>query len=259
LREKIRNCVTMRSRRFALSGVVSGEREMLRIRIVMAAAIAALVLASGSVAAQTGDQPGQPLKLLAGLRPPHEKKMHESKASVHAKTAHKTTHKTAAKLAARVRGAGKTHGKVAAAQSNPVPTETAPVAPPVNAWPAADTPATVSAPEPAPADSPPPQQGTVTFEGQKVQLESPNRLNALDLAAGDSNDATARAQNDNAGAAPAAPIALAAPMHQDAGQNADTVGGASWIAQVLAAFGGAVAAGAVAWFLIGSGPVRIYG
>jgi hypothetical protein len=44
-------------------------------------------------------------------------------------------------------------------------------------------------------------------------------------------------------------------MHRDE----SAVGGASWIAQVLAALGGAVAAGAVAWFLIGGGPVRTYG
>ena len=37
------------------------------------------------------------------------------------------------------------------------------------------------------------------------------------------------------------------------------MGSASWIAQVLAALGGAVAAGTVAWFLIGGGPQRMYG
>ncbi len=45
----------------------------------------------------------------------------------------------------------------------------------------------------------------------------------------------------------------------DARAGAGPVGSASWIAQVLAALGGAVAAGAVAWFLIGSGPLRTYG
>jgi hypothetical protein len=42
-------------------------------------------------------------------------------------------------------------------------------------------------------------------------------------------------------------------------KDASAVGSASWIAQVLAAFGGAVAAGVVAWFLIGGGPQRMYG
>jgi hypothetical protein len=66
---------------------------------------------------------------------------------------------------------------------------------------------------------------------------------------------------------PASPAALVAPVRADAGQtaqpasdqNATTVGSASWTAQVLAALGGAIAAGLVAWFLLGTGPVRTYG
>lgn len=41
-------------------------------------------------------------------------------------------------------------------------------------------------------------------------------------------------------------------------QDASAVGGLAWIAQAFAALGGAVAAGVVAWFLIGAGPVRTY-
>ena len=37
------------------------------------------------------------------------------------------------------------------------------------------------------------------------------------------------------------------------------IGGAAWIAQVLAALGGALTAGIVAWFLIGAEPTRNYG
>jgi hypothetical protein len=37
------------------------------------------------------------------------------------------------------------------------------------------------------------------------------------------------------------------------------VGSTSWILQVMAALGGAVAAGSVAWFLIGAAPQRTYG
>jgi hypothetical protein len=93
-----------------------------------------------------------------------------------------------------------------------------------------------------------------------VQVDSPNQVNELDLAARDNNAAApSAALSDRPDVATAAQTALAAPVHADAGQNVDTVGSVSWIAQVLAAFGGAVAAGAVAWFLIGSGPVRIYG
>ena len=47
---------------------------------------------------------------------------------------------------------------------------------------------------------------------------------------------------------------------QDPGaQNSSAIGGAARIAQVLAALGGAVTAGIVAWFLIGAEPVRTYG
>ena len=42
-------------------------------------------------------------------------------------------------------------------------------------------------------------------------------------------------------------------------QQGSDVGSTSWIMQVLAALGGAVAAGSVAWFLIGSTPQRTYG
>jgi len=93
-----------------------------------------------------------------------------------------------------------------------------------------------------------------------VQVESSNQINELDLAADNDNSATAgAAPSESTDAAAPVQAVLAAPVNQDASQNTDTVGSASWIAQVLAAFGGAVAAGAVAWFLIGSGPVRIYG
>ena len=75
------------------------------------------------------------------------------------------------------------------------------------------------------------------------------------------------AANAMANAMPASPAALVAPVHADASQtaqtasdqNATTVGSASWIAQVLAALGGAIAAGVVAWFLLGTGPQRMYG
>ena len=42
-------------------------------------------------------------------------------------------------------------------------------------------------------------------------------------------------------------------------QQPNEVGSTSWILQVLAALGGAVTAGTVAWFLIGGTPQRTYG
>ena len=41
-------------------------------------------------------------------------------------------------------------------------------------------------------------------------------------------------------------------------QNPNPVGGPTWIAHVLAALGGAIAAGAVAWFLINPLTVQSY-
>jgi hypothetical protein len=234
---------------------------MLRIRICIAAAVAVSVLAAGGALAQTNDQVGQPLKLLAGLRPPHETKAHGSKVTVHTKTAHKTSYKTAGKFAARTKPVGKRHNKIATAQSDPAPAQIAPIAPPPNVWPTTDATAPTNAPvaETSPADNAP-QQNTVTFEGQTVQVESANQVSEIDLAADNANPAPANAApSDHADAAPASQTLLATPVLRATSQNADAVGSASWIAQVLAAFGGAVAAGAVAWFLIGSGPVRIYG
>jgi len=67
--------------------------------------------------------------------------------------------------------------------------------------------------------------------------------NASDQPANDQN--AGAAQNDSA--------------QNTSAQDTSAVGSASWIAQVLAALGGAIAAGTVAWFLIGAGPVRTYG
>ncbi len=46
---------------------------------------------------------------------------------------------------------------------------------------------------------------------------------------------------------------------QNAGaENSASIGSTTWIAQGLAALAGAIAAGVLAWFLIGDGPVRTY-
>jgi hypothetical protein len=138
----------------------------------------------------------------------------------------------------------------------------------------------------------------VVVGGQTVQVASADQVNEIDLAADNTPpnappmestappsdrtdvmvaaDAMAQAAMAKATMAEAPPrAAFVAPSPTDAGQNAgdqnasaaenasaqetSAVGSASWIAQVLAALGGAIAAGAVAWFLIGSGPQRMYG
>ncbi len=94
------------------------------------------------------------------------------------------------------------------------------------------------------------------MNGQSVEIASPDYLNDIDRTAGDRLPAaSAPAQSDIADAAPVSQAVFAAPAHKEGSR----VGSASWIAQMLAAIGGALAAGTVAWFLIGTGPVRIYG
>jgi hypothetical protein len=218
---------------------------MPRIRIVSASVLKALaiVLAIGGASARaaTSDLSEKPPTLLAGLKPPHQSNA-QSKASVHAANP------------------GKRHIKIAAAHS-PKPQARTDAAPP-EAWPAplAMVPADTAAASPAetvPPDNAP-APGEVVVGGQTVQVAAPDQVNAIDLAGGDKlEEVPAAAPLDRADVAPAAQSVLAAPMDSQASQTA--VGKASWIAQVMAALGGAVAAGAVAWFLIGSGPVRLYG
>jgi hypothetical protein len=233
---------------------------MLRIRIVsvsVQAAIAvitvALAIGGASARAATSESSGNPLPLLAGLSPPHD-----SKVTAHARTVARTNKKAVKKLAAETHNklAARKHHAIAAADSTaqPAPSAAAPTAWPVaDAAPPADI-ATAPPPDNAPPDNAP-QMSAVVVDGETVQVASPNQINALDLAADDTLTQTPAAVP--ADAAPAAQTVLAAPLHQDAGP--DAVGSTSWIAQAMAALGGAVAAGAVAWFLIGSGPVRIYG
>jgi hypothetical protein len=126
----------------------------------------------------------------------------------------------------------------------------------------------------------------VVVGGQTVQVATADQVNEMDLAADNSPRITqpttqptiqptesteppsdrsdlAAAADAMAKAMPASQAvstpAPAAASQTASDQNASTVGSASWIAQALAALGGAIAAGTVAWFLIGAGPVRTYG
>jgi hypothetical protein len=91
-------------------------------------------------------------------------------------------------------------------------------------------------------------------------VAAPEAVNDIDLAADKkvekTDDAAAAAVAPNSDvpqAKPAVQAMVATPAHTN------PIGSPSWIAQVLAAFGGAVAAGSVAWFLIGSTPQRMQG
>jgi hypothetical protein len=211
---------------------------MLRIRIVSATALAAIAVALtvNAAAAQTSDTAGQPLTLLAGLHPPRT-------AKAHATPAHRKIAKLERKRVAR-------HGPAVATAE--------PVAPPAPAGLPDNTRATPPQPAPdntvaaAPAAQPATPAandatpGAIVMNGQTVEIASPDDLNAIERAAEDTHDAPA---------ATSVQTVLAAPVHDDA----NPVGSMSWLAQVLAALGGAVAAGVTAWFMIGPGPQRMYG
>jgi hypothetical protein len=254
--------------------------------ILGAVAVLVLSFAASSVSAQTATtaQPGKPLALLAGLRPPQETKHHGTKQVAHAKAAHEKTagrtrrsrvaaharHASARKLAARDH-AHRDRALTASAFAEEPPPQAAsnPQSASTPNWPAANAAsANESTPPPAePAAAPVSTNATASAASagvspdpdasqvQTVKITAANPAGLPDTADGTSAAITT---NDNAAAAPAAAASqtvLAAPMHRDTSD----VGSASWIAQVLAALGGAIAAGAVAWFLIGSGPVRTYG
>jgi len=240
---------------------------MPRIGVVSAGVIAAIVaaLTGGIAAAQTATatgQAGRPLALLAGLPPPHETKAHVKTAHGNIKKIKKLAVKKSAKNKKR---AGKTNPEIAAAPARQAAPQPAQATLPANVWPVAEaTPpadtATASPPQlAAPDNQAAPNE--IVVGGQTVQIAAPDQVNAIDLAADDDHDTAPavlrdeRADAVDAADAAAAPTVLAAPLHQ---QN-NAAGSPSWIAQILAALGGALAAGAVAWFLIGSGPVRTYG
>jgi hypothetical protein len=128
--------------------------------------------------------------------------------------------------------------------------------------------------------------GELMVGGQAVQVRSPDEANELDLAAnGPGTTATAPASEPalspgsaplynlaatsppaEADAAPAsntappagaAPAADTEPARADVVQAKSPIGSAFWIMQIMAALGGAAAAGSAAWFLIGSASPRI--
>jgi hypothetical protein len=216
---------------------------MLSIRIRILAAAAALVMAVGGAAAQTAtpSAPGKPISLLQNVG-----QTGKTKPKPHAKIARKPITRT--------------HGAIAAAKSPRTMALAQDASAPASVWPALApaAPTAVAAtdalqPQTASVDRDP---SALVVGGQTVQVASPGDVNAIDLAADDQGDAASAApKSDEAQAAPVVQAMIATSAQHDA----SPVGSATWIAQVLAALGGAIAAGSVAWFLIGSTPQRIYG
>ena len=105
----------------------------------------------------------------------------------------------------------------------------------------------------------------LVVDGQTIQIASPDQANAIDLAANDAVVASDASLGTMAASNAALTEVTEPAVKPDAtsamvaqAQSAD-VSSTSWFLQVMAALGGAVAAGAVAWFLIGSAPQRMYG
>jgi hypothetical protein len=241
---------------------------MLDLRILTTGALfsAALLMAIDGAAAQTAAdaKPGQPIQLLQKVFMRPAKEASETHLKTHPKTHH----------AMLTRHAGKAHAalarrkpirQIAAAPAAPTANNTANNTSDTPVWPAVPptppTDAAASTPQPAPAlVAVAPSELVVA--GQTVRVASPNDVNEIDLAA---NDADGRTN----GATP--PTATTTEMSDIAQPKSDAitaltvqprgseVGSTSWILQVMAALGGAAAAGSVAWFLIGSTPQRMYG
>jgi hypothetical protein len=240
------------------------EGVMLSMRTVTAGVVCLLVsgMAAGGAAAQsaTNETPGKPIQLLQIVEQPNKPKLRHH-----------------AKFFARKAAVNRIRTHSTVPEEKPphpeVETATAPV--PANIWPAvnatAPTIAAMAEPAPQPVPSPvpvptDPALGQLIVGGQTVNVASPDDINEIDLAAAASatppssalpNSATPStpAMSDIAEPAPKSDSMKAAP----APSQSSEVGSTYWVLQVLAAFGGAVAAGSAAWFLIGSAPQRTYG
>jgi hypothetical protein len=197
-------------------------------------------------------------------------------------------------FASRHRDVARRHEhETAAAETIPPPDAWPTLAAPAPAAAVATDGATAAAPGPNPAAAPAQTQvSELVVGGHTVQIASPDQVNALDLAADQqaanqpasdqpattaapsdpaaTADARETAQGDAADDADAAPPshpanpadASAAPDQVVAfarQADDDTTRHPSWLAELLATLGGAIAAGSVAWFLIGSAPQRRLG
>jgi hypothetical protein len=241
---------------------------MLRIQISAVGAgvllFSGLLVASASAETTSTEPVGKPLQLLKIIQGPRH-----PTAKPQPKLAHKAVAKRHIKVAARK----KSHTHIATAgRHRPLVTAHAVDSPAVEtvapaANPAAPAEITAFAPPPAPIAAPPTQDpNEVVVAGQTVKVTSPSHVNEIDLAANDAATQTNDAAPLSAAGAPAmreitepqskSDYRAAAAVEQ---AKPSPVGSTSWILQVMAALGGAVTAGSVAWFLIGGTPQRTYG
>jgi hypothetical protein len=244
-------------------------------------------LFTGGAAAQSAEPVGGPLQLLKLMHPgkaesrPHAKLAAKSaaKSSAAKSSAAKSDAKSVAKSSGKTRIASRKKPRlyfaVAERKRHQVESAMRAAAAPAsdNAWPAAPTTmaadATTLAPVqqmPAPPQIVAPTAGTPTelvVDGQTVQVASADEANEIDLAASDASVANAaslgpKLASNTPLSAVTEPAAKSEPTSV-ALVEAQTpeVSTTPWILQVLAALGGAVAAGTLAWFLMRPVPPRV--
>ncbi len=240
---------------------------MLNIRIVTAGAIfSAFSLISGLAVSDAEAQTapavtaGKPVQLL----PPTK-----AKTKPQAKLAAKPVGRTRTASRSRMRPHSivadrkRPHAPAQIAQAPALPGGALPAAPT-----AALTEISTAMPTPPQPAAPPAElaPSELVVGGHTVLVASPDDANEIDLAANEAGAQPSVAPRDRAAASPPplSDITEAQPKSDSARaataqQRGSEVGSTSWILQVLAAFGGAVAAGSVAWFLIGAAPQRTYG
>ncbi len=222
------------------------------LRIVAAGAFLLVfsVMAAAGASAQSA-APGKPIELLP--TPSHAER---TKTKAHARRIGRRLGKTHFAAAKRRPKQPQQIAKAESAKATTAKAETARAALPANIWPGLGdaAPTAAAAPVQAAAAAAAPVPSELVVGGRTVQVVSPDDANDIDLAA-DPPQAAVPTQGDVTATAPAARTVVVARAHAET----NAVGSASWIAQVLAALGGAVAAGSLAWFLIGSAPQRTYG
>ena len=229
--------------------------------VVGACLFASAVTAGSAMAQTTGTNAGRPLQLLQNIKP------------VKAAAQTKTTSTPVQKTRTAAKNHFRPHTRVATRRHHAA-TQTAQAAPEDASPTALPAPIAEAVPMPSPALEPVapsglPSPSELVVGGQEVRVASPNDVNEIDLAANNAASTNASTTEAAATAAPAGnpvettpkadTVSVAVARQEPDSQERTPVGSTSWIMQVLAALGGAVAAGSVAWFLIGSAPQRTYG
>jgi hypothetical protein len=259
---------------------------MRRFRVfVGSAAVCGCLFASGlftgGAAAQSAEPVGGPLQLLKLMHPgksearPHVKLAKPATAKSATERSAKSSIKSSTKTRVASRKKLRSYFAVAERKRRQVESALQAAAPPAsdNASPAAPTAMTADAATLAPVQQMPaapqivaPTAGTpsqLVIDGQTVQVASADEVNEIDLAASDASVANAASRGPKlASNTPQSAVTESAAKSEPTSAalvEAQTpeISTTSWILQILAAIGGAIAAGTVAWFLMRSAPPRV--